>query len=53
MVLVQYFPTDNSVDKYASKIKYSISKAQAAFNRQQTFVTSKLDLNLRRKLVKC
>jgi len=52
-VLVQCPPTDSSVGKYARKIKYSISKAQAAFNKEQTFVTSKLDLKLRRKLVKC
>ena len=27
--------------------------AQAAFNRKKTFFTSKLDLSLRKKLVKC
>ena len=52
-MLVQYPPTDSSVGKYARKIKYSISKAQAAFTKEENFVTSKLDLNLRRKLVKC
>jgi len=27
--------------------------AKAAFNKKKTFLTSKLDLNLRKKLVKC
>jgi hypothetical protein len=27
--------------------------AKAAFNKKETFFTSKLDLNLRKKLVKC
>jgi hypothetical protein len=35
------------------EIKASISKARAAFNRKKTLVSSKLDLNLRKKLAKC
>jgi hypothetical protein len=34
-------------------IKYWIAVAKAAFSRKKTFCTSKLDLNLRKKLVKC
>jgi hypothetical protein len=33
--------------------KYRIVMAKAAFSRKKTFCTSKLDLNLRKKLVKC
>ena len=35
------------------KIKSSIVMAKAAFNKKKTLVTSKLDLNLRKKVVKC
>jgi hypothetical protein len=35
------------------EIKSSIAMAKAAFNKKKTLFTSKLDLNLRRKLVKC
>jgi hypothetical protein len=35
------------------EIKSRIAIAKAAFNRQKTLFTSKLDLNLRKKLVKC
>jgi hypothetical protein len=35
------------------EIKSSIAMAKAAFNKKKTFVTRKLDFNLRRKLVKC
>jgi hypothetical protein len=34
-------------------IKSRISMAKSAFNRQETIFTRKLDLNLRKKLVKC
>jgi hypothetical protein len=34
------------------EIKYRIAMAKAAFNKKTVF-TSKLDLNLRKKLVKC
>ena len=35
------------------EIKSSIAMAKAALNRKKAFFTSKLDLNLRKKLVKC
>jgi hypothetical protein len=35
------------------EIKASIAMAKAAFNNKKTLFTSKLDLNLRKKLVKC
>jgi hypothetical protein len=35
------------------EIKSRIALAKAAFNEKKTLVTSKLDLNLRKKLVKC
>jgi hypothetical protein len=35
------------------EIKSRIAMAKAAFNKKKTFFTSKLDLNLRKKLVKC
>jgi hypothetical protein len=35
------------------EIKFTIAMAQAAFNKKKTLFTSKLDLNLRKKLVKC
>jgi hypothetical protein len=36
------------------EIKSRIAMAKAAFNKKKAFfVTSKLDLNLRKKLVKC
>jgi hypothetical protein len=35
------------------EIKSRIALEKAAFNREQALVTSKLDLNLRKKLVKC
>ena len=35
------------------KMKSRIAMAKAAFNMKKTFFTSKLDLNLRKKLVKC
>jgi hypothetical protein len=35
------------------EIKSRIAMAKAAFNRKKTLVTSKLDLNLREKLVQC
>jgi hypothetical protein len=33
--------------------KSRIAMAKAAFNRKKTLFTSKLDLNLRKKLVRC
>jgi hypothetical protein len=35
------------------EIKSRISMARAAFNKKKTLFTRKLDLNLRKKLVKC
>ena len=35
------------------EIKPRIAMAKAAFNKKKTLFTSKLDLNLRKKLVKC
>jgi hypothetical protein len=35
------------------EIKARITMAKAAFNREKTLFTSKLDLELRKKLVKC
>jgi hypothetical protein len=36
-----------------SEIKSRIAMAKAAFYKKKTLFTSKLDLNLRKKLVKC
>jgi hypothetical protein len=35
------------------EIKSRLAMAKAAFNKKMTYFTSKLDLNLRKKLVKC
>ena len=35
------------------EIKCTIALAKAAFNKKKNLFTSKLDLNLRKKLVKC
>jgi hypothetical protein len=35
------------------EIKYRTSTAKATFNKKKTLFASKLDLNLRKKLVKC
>jgi hypothetical protein len=37
----------------ACEIKSRIAMVKAAFNKKKTLFTSKLDLNLRKKLVKC
>ena len=37
----------------ACEIKFRIAMAKAAFNKKKNVFTSKLDLNLRKKLVKC
>jgi hypothetical protein len=39
--------------KCTREIKFRIAMAKAAFNKKKTLFTSKLDLNLRKKLVKC
>ena len=38
---------------YTCEIESSIAKAKAVFNKKKTLFTSKFDLNLRTKLVKC
>jgi len=38
---------------YTCEIKSRIAMAKAAFNKKKTLFSSKLDLNLRKKLVKC
>ena len=35
------------------EIKYRIAMEKAAFNKKKNLFTSKLDLNVRKKLVKC
>ena len=35
------------------EIKCGIAMAKAAFNKKKTLFTSKLDVNLRKKLIKC
>jgi hypothetical protein len=39
--------------RYTREIKSRIAMAKAAFNKKKTLFTSKLDCNLRNKLVKC
>jgi hypothetical protein len=39
--------------KCTREIKARITMAKAAFNKKKTLFTSKLDLELRKKLVKC
>jgi len=41
------------LERCACEIKSRIAMAKAAFNKKNTLFTSKLDLNLRKKLVKC
>ena len=38
--------------RYTREIKSRIAMAKAAFSKKKTFFTSKLDLNLRKKLIK-
>jgi hypothetical protein len=47
---------DNTITNAATctrEIKSRLALAKAALNKKKTFFASKLDLNLRRKLVKC
>ena len=39
--------------RYTHEVKYRIAMAKAALNRKTTLFTSKLDLYLRKKAVKC
>ena len=39
--------------RFTCEIKSRIAVAKAAFNKKKNLFTSKLDLNLRKKLVKC
>jgi hypothetical protein len=54
---VEYFSYLGSTIKNTARctreIKSGIVMAKAAFNKKKTLFTSKLDLNLRKKLVKC
>ena len=54
---VEYFSYVCSVITYDARciheIKSKISMAKAALNKKQALFTSKLDLNLRKKLLKC
>jgi hypothetical protein len=54
---VEYFNCLGSMTtndaRCAREIKYRIVMAKTAFNRKKTLCTSKLDLNLGKKLVKC
>jgi hypothetical protein len=54
---VEYFNYLGSMITYDARctreIKSRIAMAKAAFNKKKTLFTSKLDLNLRNKLVKC
>jgi hypothetical protein len=54
---VEYFSclgnTTTNDARCTCDIKYRIVMAKTAFSRKKNFCTSKLDLNLRKKLVKC
>ena len=54
---VEYFKYLGSVltndGRCTCEIKSRIAMAKAAFNKKKTLFTSKLDLNLRKKLIKC
>ena len=39
--------------RFTREIKSRIAMAKAAFSKKKTLFTSKLDLNLRKKLIKC
>jgi len=39
--------------RYTCEIKYKIAMAKAAFSKKRALFTSTLDLELRKKLVKC
>ena len=41
------------MERCTCEIKSRIVTAKAAFNKKKTLLTSKLDLNLRKKVVKC
>jgi hypothetical protein len=54
---VEYFNYLDSIitngARFTREIKSKISMAKAVFNKKKTLFTSKLELNLRKKLVKC
>jgi hypothetical protein len=54
---VEYFNCLGSITtndaRCTREIKSKINVAKAAFNRKTTLFSSKLDLNLRKKLLKC
>jgi len=41
------------VKRYAREIKFRMAMAKATFNKKKTIFTSKLDSNVRKKLLKC
>jgi len=43
----------NHIGRCTCEIKSRIAVAKAAFSKKKTLFTSKLDLNLRKKLIKC
>jgi len=53
---VEYFKYSGSIltndGRYTCEIKSRIAMAKAAFNKKKNLFTSKLDLELRKKLVK-
>jgi hypothetical protein len=52
---VEYFSYMDSVINYTGRtrdVKSRISLAKAAFNKKETLSSSKVDLNMRKKLVK-
>jgi hypothetical protein len=53
LVDVQYLSVDSSGRKCTREFKSRISMAKAAFNKDKTLFTRKLDLSLRKKLVTC
>jgi hypothetical protein len=51
---LSYFGSTTTNDVSCTcETKYRSAMAKAAFNRQKTLFTSKLDLNLRKKAVRC
>ena len=47
-----FYPVSND-GRCTREIKSRIAMAKAAFSKKKTLFTSKLDLNLRKKLIKC
>jgi hypothetical protein len=49
----EYLNYLGSVKRYAREIKFRMAMEKVAFNKKKTIFTSKLDSNLRKKLLKC